>query len=72
MTTSTLAERLSSSPMDEALAPLRAALLSAAEDDARQVLERAHQDADATIGDARRQAEALSAQARAEGERDVG
>ena len=71
MTMPALAERSPSSPMDEALAPLQAALLSAAEDDARQTLERAQHDAEATVADARRQAESLRAQARAEGERDA-
>lgn len=71
MSTPTLAERSSSSPMDEALAPLQAALLSAAQEDARQTLDRAQRDAEATVDDARRQAESLRAQARAEGERDA-
>lgn len=71
MSTPALAEQSSPSPLDAALAPLEAALLSAAEDDARQVIERARRDAEATVEDARRQAESLRAQARAEGERDA-
>lgn len=71
MSAATLAERSPSSPMDEALAPLQAALLSAAEADARATLERAHDDAEKTVADARRQADDLRARARAEGERDA-
>ena len=71
MTTTALTPRPASTPIDEALAPLRGYLLAAAEKEADQVLAQADQSAEETVGAARAQAEQLRARARDEGERDA-
>jgi vacuolar-type H+-ATPase subunit E/Vma4 len=71
MTVSALHERSASHPIDEALAPVAEALLSAAQQDAARTLAAAEHRADEVVRKARTDAERTRADARAEGERDA-